>query len=127
LGYSHARWLKRILGANKLCGQISGPSLICDEEVVRSLTSRDMNVLLHDLRGKLLKELLSPLFLSGVKPARIDVEEKYNVYRSVHRGSDSRAMAMNVGEKFEIDVVNWWTNKEAAGTSCLARTISRLC
>ena len=73
-----------------------------------------MNESLHDVLGDLLDEHPS-LFLADVK-TRTDIEEKYNVYRSFRRGSDSQAMAMDVKD-YDIDVVNRWTKKEAAGTS----------
>jgi hypothetical protein len=106
------RWLKRILGANRMCGRSSGPAF-CDEDGV-VLTSRDMNVCLHEILGELLVEHPT-MFLADVK-TRADIEEKYNVYRSFRRGSDSQAIAMNVS-KTDIDVVNRWQKKEAAGTS----------
>jgi hypothetical protein len=106
------RWLKRVLAANRMCGRTTGPAFCNEEGVV--LTSRDMNESLHEILGELLGEHPS-LFLADVK-TRADVEEKYDVYRSFRRGSDSRAMAMNVSEP-DIDVVNRWTKKEAAGTS----------
>ena len=105
------RWLKRVLVANRQAGRVSGPAF-CDEAGV-VLTSRDMNESLYDILGDLLGEHPS-LFLADVK-TRSEVEEKYNVYRSFRRGSDSQAMAMNVKD-YDIDVVNRWTKKEAAGT-----------
>jgi hypothetical protein len=106
------RWLKRVLVANQQLGRHSGPAF-CDEDGV-VLTTRDMNESLYDILGDLLSEHPS-LFLADVK-TRSDIEEKYNVYRSFRRGSDSQAMAMNVTE-YDIDVVNRWVKKEKAGTN----------
>ena len=55
------------------------------------------------------------MFLADIV-SRGDIEEKYNVFRSFRRGSDSRAIAMGVNPT-DIDVVNRWSKKEAAGTS----------
>jgi hypothetical protein len=106
------RWLKRVLVANQQLGRHSGPAF-CDEDGV-VLTSRDMNESPHEILGDLLSEHPS-LFLADVM-TRSDVEEKYNVCRSLRRGSDSQAMAMNVTE-YDIDVVNRWVKKEKAGTN----------
>jgi hypothetical protein len=106
------RWLKRVLGANIMCGWSSGPAF-CDKGGV-VLTSRDMNGCLHETLGELLVEHPT-MFLADVR-TRSDIEEKYNVYRSSRRGSDSHAIAMNVS-KTDIDVVSRWQKKEAAGTS----------
>jgi hypothetical protein len=110
-GIPDLRWLKQILGANKLCGRTSGPAFCGEEGIV--LTRRDMNECLHEILGELLIEHPT-MFLADIQ-SRADVEEKYNVYRSFRRGSDSQAIAMNVG-KTDIDVVNRWQKKEAAGT-----------
>ena len=76
-------------------------------------TSRDMNDALHELLAELLVEHPT-LFLSDVKNQE-DAESKYDVFRSFRRGSDLQALAMNVSG-VDIDVVNRWTKKEAAGT-----------
>jgi hypothetical protein len=73
-----------------------------------------MNNSLYNILGELLGEHPT-LFLADVK-TRVDIEEKYDVFRSFRRGSDSRALVMNVSET-DIDVVNRWTKKEASGTS----------
>jgi hypothetical protein len=73
-----------------------------------------MNESPYNVLGDLLSEHPS-LFLADVM-TRSDVEEKYNVYRSLRRGSDSQAMAMDV-TKYDIDVINRWVKKEKAGTN----------
>jgi hypothetical protein len=111
-GIPARRWLKRVLGANRMCGQSSGPAFCNKDGGV--LTSRDMNACLHETLGELLVE--HPImFLADVR-TRANIEEKYNVYRSSHCGSDSQAIVMNLS-KTNIDVVYRWQKKEAAGTS----------
>jgi hypothetical protein len=106
------RWLKRVLVANQQLGRCSGPAF-CDEDGV-VLTSRDMNESPFDILGDLLSEHPS-LFLADVM-TQLDIKEKHNVCRSLRRGSDLQAMAMNVTE-CDIDVVNRWVKKEKAGAN----------
>jgi hypothetical protein len=66
-------------------------------------------------------ELLVELFeshrsLFGIDiESSVDVSERYNVFRSFRRGSESRAVAKRVDEADRY-VVNCWKKKEAAGT-----------
>jgi hypothetical protein len=94
-------------------GRASGPAF-CDEKGV-VVSTRGMNDVLHEVLDEVRVEHPT-LFLADIT-SRSEIEEKYNVFRrSFRRGSDSRAIAMNVGP-IDIDVVNRWTKKEAAGTS----------
>jgi hypothetical protein len=77
LGIPVQRWMKQVLAAHTLQGRLYGP-VFCDKEGV-VLTSRDMNVSLHDVLGKLLGKHPT-LFLADVK-SRCNVEEKYDVFR----------------------------------------------
>jgi hypothetical protein len=63
------RWMKRILGANKMCRRSSGPAF-CDEENV-VLRSYDMNICLYELLCELLSEHPT-MFLADIK-TRADV------------------------------------------------------
>ena len=111
-GLKVRRWLQRVLAANQLSGRITGPGFADDEGVV--LRSRDMNVVLHELLGEIFVEHPG-LFQADIGSVS-DIEEKYSVYRSFRRGSDSLAIAMKVASE-DIKVVNRWSKKEAAGTS----------
>jgi hypothetical protein len=111
-GIQVRRWMRRTLAANYANGRVSGPAF-CDEKGV-VLSTRVMNGMLHEVLEEVRVEHPT-LFLADIT-SRADIEEKYNVFRSFRRGSDSRAIAMNVGP-IDIDVVNRWTKKEAAGTS----------
>jgi hypothetical protein len=111
-GIQVRRWLCQTLAANYAKLRVSGPGF-CDEKGI-VLTTRIMNEMLHEVLKE--ERVEHPtLFLADIMtPA--DIEEKYNMFRSFRRGSDYRAIAMNVGP-IDIDVVNRWTKKEAAGTS----------
>ena len=73
-----------------------------------------MNDMLHEMLEEIRCEHKS-LFLGDIQ-SRGDIEEKFNAYRSFRRASDSRAIAMGVSS-VDIDVINRWTKKEAAGTA----------
>ena len=53
-----------------------------------------------------------------------DVSEKYNVFRSFRRGSESRAVAQKVSEADRY-IVNRWRKKEAAGASKVSHPIDQ--
>lgn len=53
-----------------------------------------------------------------------DLQEKFNVFRSFQRGSESRAVAMKVSE-LDRYVVNRWKRKEAAGSGRVGHSIDQ--
>ena len=110
-GLKVRQWMKRLLVTNQLAGRTSGPAFCDDQGIV--LRSRDMNAVLHELLGEIFVEHPA-LFQADIKTQE-DIEDKYSVYRSFRRGSDSLAIAMKVPSE-DIQVVNRWAKKEAAGT-----------
>jgi hypothetical protein len=111
-GIQVRRWMRRTMAANYAEGHVSGPAF-CDEKGM-VLTTPVMNEILHEMLEEVRAEH-NILFLGDIL-SRADIQEKFNVYRSFRRGSDSRAIAMGVST-IDIDVVNRWSKKEAAGTS----------
>jgi hypothetical protein len=111
-GVQVRRWIRRTLAANHANGRVSGPAFCNEKGVV--LTTQIMNGMLHEILDEIREEHPS-LFLADIT-SRADIEDKYNVFRSFRRGSDSRAIAMQVCPN-DIIVVNRWTKKEGAGTS----------
>jgi hypothetical protein len=105
-------WMRRVIVVNQQCDRVTGPALCDDSGVV--LKSRDMNEVLHDLLGEIYVE--HPAFFDSDIQSIADIEDKYSVYRSFRRGSDSLAIAMKVPSE-DIKVVNRWSRKEASGTS----------
>jgi hypothetical protein len=105
-------WVRRVIVVNQQSGRETGPAFCDDNGVV--LKSRDMNEVLHDLLGEIFVEHPA-LFQSDIQSFS-DIEDKYSVYRSFRRGSDSLAIAMKVPSE-DIKVVNRWSKKEASGTS----------
>jgi hypothetical protein len=105
-------WMQRLLAANQMSGRTIGPAFCDDSGVV--LKSRDMNLILHELLGEFFVE--HPALFQADIESISDIEDKYSVYRSFRRGSDSLAMAMKVPSE-DNKVVNHWSKNEAAGTS----------
>ncbi len=105
-------WVERVIAVNQVCGRTSGPAFCDDNGVV--LRSRDMNEIFHQLLGEIFVE--HPAMFQADIQSIADIEDKYSVYRSLRRGSDSLAIAMNVPEE-DIRVVNRWAKKEASGVS----------
>ena len=71
---------------------------------------------LHEMLEEIRMEHMT-LFLGDIL-SRAFIKENYNVYCSFHWGSISLVIAMGVSP-IDIDVVNSWTKKEAAGTLCV--------
>ena len=73
-------------------------------------------------------ELIGEIYEESPKLFGLDVtdmthlSEKFNVFRSFRRGSESRAVAMKVSEADRY-VVNRWKKKELAGAGKLSLTI----
>jgi len=110
-GLQVRRWLRRTIATNYMHGRTTGPAF-CDEQG-KVLTMRDMNECFHEALGAVFARHPS-LFLADIKTQQ-DIEDKYDVNRSFRRGSDSRAISMQVSG-LDIDVVNRWAAKEKAGT-----------
>lgn len=54
----------------------------------------------------------------------LDLQDKFNVFRSFRRGSESRAVAMKVSEADRY-VVNRWKRKETAGANRVSHSIDQ--
>ena len=105
-------WILRLITYHVSCGRFSGPA-ICDQKGKVLLTS-DLNDLLHESLSEIFDQE-PQLFLKDIQ-SQDDLENKYSVFRSFRRGSDSRALSMGVGAD-DIDVVNRWSRKERSAGS----------
>jgi hypothetical protein len=65
------------------------------------------------------------LFSKEVVQDASDLPEKYNVFRSFRRGSESRVVAMKVSESDRYEVNSRWKKKEAAGANKMAQSIDQ--
>ena len=113
-------WLKRILAVHRIYGRTSGPAF-GNEDGYQTSTSETNDSFLK-LVGEIYDE--NPkLFGLDIKDAN-DLPEKFNVFRSFRRGSESRAVAMKVSEADRY-VVNRWKKKETAGSNRVAHAIDQ--
>ena len=114
------RWLSRVMAVHKACGRSTGPAFT--NNAGRQSATSDMN--------ELFLEVLSDIYEEHPKAFGIDVSEisdlsdKFNVFRSFRRGSESRAVAMKVSEADRY-VVNRWKKKESAGTGRVSHAIDQ--
>lgn len=119
-GLKVKRWIELAMAVHRLEGRTKGP-LFVNDSGYQSTTS-DMN--------ELFLEVLSEIFEDQPKLFGYDVVElsdltdKYNVFRSFRRGSESRAVAMKVSEADRY-IVNRWKRKEKAGTKKVHHSIDQ--
>lgn len=113
-------WLSRLIAVHKALGRSTGPAFV-DASGYQSTTA-DMNNLFLDVLGDIYEEH-PKLFGLDIRDSS-DLSEKYNVFRSFRRGSESRAVAMRVSEADRY-VVNRWKKKENAGTGKVSHSIDQ--
>jgi hypothetical protein len=114
-------WIKRLLTVHRVTGRRTGPVFI-NEEGVQSSTA-EMNDLFQELMLELF-DTRRELFDVDVK-SDADIQEKYNVYRSFRRGSESRAVSQKVSES-DLYVIHRWRKKESAGQNKVGHPIDQL-
>lgn len=113
-------WMQRVIAVHKSRQRISGPAFV-NSEGFQSSTSE-----MNDLFLEALVEIYNhrpELFGYDVESA-LDLQDKFNVFRSFRRGSESRAVAMKVSEADRY-VVNRWKRKETAGANRVSHSIDQ--
>ena len=119
-GIAEKLWMRRVLAVHRSAGRTKGPFFISSVGVQSS--TREMNTLFV--------ECLTDIFerrpaLFGVDVRSFDdLSDKYHVFRSFRRGSESRAVAKKVCEDDRY-VVNRWRRKEVAGASRVSHSIGQ--
>jgi hypothetical protein len=114
------QWIRRILAVHRAWGRSTGP-VFANRDGYQVSTS-EMNELFLQILGEVYEEQPS---LFGVDVNDVsDLSDKYNVFRSFRRGSESRAVAMKVSEADRY-VVNRWKKKEAAGANKTTHAIDQ--
>ena len=108
-GIEVRKWLSRALIVCKVVGRIRGP-MMRDAEG-ESISNSNLNVILHDFLEELW-EMDPKLFPASVK-AKEEIKDKYNVFRSFRRGSDTQAMNEEVSAD-DANCVNRWKAKVKA-------------
>ena len=109
-GIEVRRWLRRVIRNHHRAGRSAGPVVARADGSVMS--SNELNDMFQE--GMIaLFELDSSLFDKEIK-TQADIKNKYHVYRSFRRGSDTRAIEMAVSQA-DINVVNRWAKEDRAG------------
>jgi hypothetical protein len=120
-GIKVKRWMKRVMAVHAVKGNASGP-LFVNSEGLQSTTS-EMNDLFLEVLSDLY-EVRRDLFEVDIRTVG-DLQDKYNVFRSFRRGSESRAVAKGVSEADRY-VVHRWKRKEAAGSNKINLPIDQM-
>lgn len=114
-------WIKRVLAVHALKGRNVGPMFV-NADGLQSTTAE-----LNDLFLEVLTELYDVHrnhFEVDIRTAA-DLQDKYNVFRSFRRGSESRAVAKGVSEADRY-VVHRWKRKEASGNNKISLPIDQM-
>jgi hypothetical protein len=120
-GIQVKQWVRRMLVVHRAAGRTSGPVFVNDHGY--QLTTLEMNEAFLDMLGEIY-DTKPNLFEKEVIQDPSDLPDKYNVFRSFRRGSESRAVAMKVSEPDRY-VVNRWKKKEAAGANKMSQSIDQ--
>ena len=113
-------WIVRLLAVHRSKGRTKGPVFIGANGTQSS--SAEMNALLLDRLSNIFEDN-SSLFGLDVKSVD-DIADKYHVFRSFRRGSESRAVSQKVSEADRY-VVNRWRRKEIAGAGRVSHPIDQ--
>lgn len=119
-GIKIKQWVRRMLAVHRFWNRTTGP-LFVNHEGYQSSTS-EMNEMFLQLLSQIYEEQPG-LFGIDVNDVN-DLPDKYNVFRSFRRGSESRAVAMKVSEADRY-VVNRWKKKESAGANKASHAIDQ--
>lgn len=114
------RWIELSMAVHRSEGRAKGP-LFVDQNGYQSTTA-DMNDLFLEVLSEIYDE--APKLFGYDVTQLSDLPEKYNVFRSFRRGSESRAVAMKVSEADRY-IVNRWKRKEKAGTKKVSHAIDQ--
>ena len=120
-GISVRNWIRRLRSCQTILGRSSGPASV-NSQTLKQSTTAEMNDLFHEVLLEIFEEERD-LFAVDIRTPS-DLVEKYNVFRSFRRGSESRAVSANVSEGDRF-MVNRWRKKEKSGTSKIALSIDQ--
>ncbi|KAI2503871.1 hypothetical protein MHU86_10596 [Fragilaria crotonensis] len=113
-------WVRRMMAVHRAARRTTGPVFV-NQEGYQSSTA-EMNELFLQVLAEIYDEQPA-LFSVEVKSAS-DLPDKFNVFRSFRRGSESRAVSMKVTEADRY-IVNRWKKKEAAGANKTSHAIDQ--
>jgi hypothetical protein len=114
-------WLRRLMAANAVLERTTGPAFV-NPLTLRQSTTVEMNDLFLDFLSELFEDHRD-MFGVDIQTSS-DIHDKFNVFRSFRRGSETRALSSNVPEADRY-IVNRWRKKEKAGSSKIPLTIDQ--
>ena len=115
-------WMKRLKSVLTLLERTSGPAFI-NVTSKRQSTTAEMNDIFHSLLSEIFEDDRD-LFATDIRNTT-DLFDKYNVFRSFRRGSESRAVSENVSEGDRF-IVNRWRKHEKSGASKVPLAIDQM-
>lgn len=113
-------WMQRVIAVHRSYRRVAGPAFV--NSTGQQSTTSEMNELFLEALIEI-HERRPDLFGYDVESAA-DLQDKFNVFRSFRRGSESRAVAMKVSEADRY-VVNRWKRKESAGVNRVGHSIDQ--
>lgn len=113
-------WVERILAVHRSLNRVNGPAFV-NSEGEQSTTGEMNELFIESLTD--IYDRRPELFGYDIQSSA-DLTEKFNVFRSFRRGSESRAVAMKVSESDRY-VVNRWKRKETAGSGRVGHSIDQ--
>jgi hypothetical protein len=119
-GIKVKQWVRRLKAVHPLWNRSTGLAFASREG--NKLSTSEMNELFLQALGKIY-EVQPGLFSIDVQDVST-LPDKFNVFRSFRRGSESRAVAIKVSEADRY-VVNRWKKKEAAGANKTSHAINQ--
>ena len=121
-GINVRRWVNRLRSLHRVMNRVKGPAFV-NPSNGRQTTTSEMNDLFVDLLTEIFEDHRD-LFAVDIRSAG-DLSDKYHVYRSFRRGSESRAVSKGVspGDRYQV---NRWRKKENAAGSKMSQPIDQL-
>ena len=121
-GIQVRRWVTRLRSLPELMRRENGPAFVNTRSRIQTSTS-EMNDLFLDVLSEIFDDHWD-LFAVDITSTG-ELAEKYHVYRSLRRGSESRAVDMEVssGDRYQV---NRWRKKETAANSKMSQPIDQL-
>ena len=121
-GIKVRKWVSRLKTVHEISHRVVGPAFVNGTSGTQTTTS-EMNDIFVDLLAEIYDDHRS-LFAVDIV-ASSDIADKYHVYRSFRRGSESRAVSKEVSAADRYQV-NRWRKKENATSSKMSQPIDQL-
>jgi hypothetical protein len=109
------RWVSRLRTIRSILGKEKGPAFINASSGSQSTTSK-MNDLFIDLLTEIHEDHRDLFAIDMQSPG--DLSDKYHVYRSYRRGSESRAVSKEVSASDRYQVNRWRKKSQRQAPKC---------